>query len=75
LGKDEAGNPKLPDLNGEYSMRMSITGGNELRPASRDTGPQLYNVVVGTALEIALKTYFTNMLVYLSITAEPGMRP
>ena len=72
-GKDEAGNPKLPDLDREYSMRMRVTGGNKLRPASRDTGLQLHKVAVGTALDIGLNANFSNMLVHFLITAEPGM--
>ncbi|KAH6845644.1 heterokaryon incompatibility protein-domain-containing protein [Chaetomium sp. MPI-CAGE-AT-0009] len=74
LNKDEAGNPKLPDLAEEYTMQMKVTGGNKLRPALKDGGLQVYNVAVGTALDIGLGAYATDMMVHFSITASKGSR-
>lgn len=72
LDKDEAGNPKLPDLVSEYTMQMKVKGGNKFRPALKDRGLQLYDVTVGTAVDIGFGGYMTGMMVHFSITAGKG---
>jgi len=73
IGKDEAGNPKLPDLDTAYTMQLKVTGGNRSRPASKDDGLQLYHITVATSLDIALQGYMTGLLVNFSITAAKGI--
>jgi hypothetical protein len=74
LAKDEAGNPKLPKMDREYAMQMKVKGGNQFRPALKNRGLQLYEVTVGTALDIASGLYMTGMMVHFSITAGKGTR-
>jgi hypothetical protein len=73
LSKDEAGNPKLPDLVRDYTMQMMVKGGNKFRPALKDSGLQLYDVTVGTSSDIESGAYMTEMMVHFSITAGKGI--
>jgi hypothetical protein len=72
LNKDDAGNPKLPDLVKDCTMDMIVRGGNKFWPAMKDGGLQLYDVTVGTPSKFFSRMKLTGM-VNFSITAGKGM--
>ncbi|KAF2491147.1 hypothetical protein BU16DRAFT_566060 [Lophium mytilinum] len=76
IRKDETGSPILPNIGGApepYELQLVARGGNQSRPASRDPGLQLFEIIVATSLDFGLWADFSGLWSRFSIIAAKGM--